>query len=67
MIDAKKDTSKTSDDFEDLEKPVRIVDESLDSYENREVQVDLHFFKGLLVGVLVSVFFYLTVLYLLLK
>jgi len=67
MIDTKKDTSKASDDSEELQKPIRIVDEALDAYQNREVRVDLRFFKGLLVGAVISALVYLAIFYLLLR
>ena len=67
MIGTDKDAEKKADDSDAIVTPIRIIDESKDVHLNREVQVNLGFFKGLIIGAVISIVIYLAALFLIIR
>ena len=65
--DIDKDAEKKSRESEVIVTPIRIVDESKEIYLNKQIQVNLGFFKGLIIGAVISVIIYLAALFLLIR
>jgi hypothetical protein len=67
MIDTDKDEDKKASDSDASITPIRIIDEAKEVYLNKEVYVNLGFFRGLIIGAIISIVIYLAALFLIIR